>query len=101
MCEHDEIRTLAVLIDKIPLDLAVRFNFCKAPIKTKGPLGAWFTKMARRYSSGYALTDDWFGSMICWPPKPAESLQDIVELERLYDILTAYIWLGLRYEVSI
>lgn len=98
LCDVDQIRDLAVLIDKISLPLDVRFNFCKVPLRNKGPLGTWFVKMARRYSSGFALTEDWFGAMIQWPPPPAQTLADVVHLEHVYDILTAYVWLGLRYE---
>ncbi|CAD5221350.1 unnamed protein product [Bursaphelenchus xylophilus] len=98
LCDIENVRELALLIDNIPLDLSVRFNFCKVPLKNKGPLGTYFQKMARRYSSGFPLTEDWLAQMIEWPPSPAETLADIVHLEDLYDILTAYIWLGLRYE---
>ncbi|CAD5215396.1 unnamed protein product [Bursaphelenchus okinawaensis] len=98
LCNTEDIRELAVLIDNIPLELAVRFNFCKVPLKVKGPLGTYFQKMARRYSSGFPLTEDWMAQMIEWPAKPAETLNDILSLEYMYEILTAYVWLGLRYE---
>ncbi|KAH7704583.1 ATP-dependent RNA helicase SUPV3L1 [Aphelenchoides avenae] len=100
LCAVDQIRSLAVLIENVPLTLEVRYTFCMVPLNTEtNPFGSMaFVKMARRYSTGQALTYDWFASILGWPFEPARAVADLKQLEDAYEVLSAYQWLGLRFQ---
>lgn len=71
LCSIDQPRGLAVAIDSYDLPLKVRYTFCTVPIKPEWKnCVAWFRKMAKRFSTGQPLTEDWFVQAISWPPKP-------------------------------
>uniref|UniRef100_A0A915BX29 ATP-dependent RNA helicase SUV3 homolog, mitochondrial n=3 Tax=Parascaris univalens TaxID=6257 RepID=A0A915BX29_PARUN len=98
ICTVNQMKSLAELIDYIPLPLKVRYTFCIAPVNPDEKLAASaFVKMARRFSSGQALTYDWLCGVIGWPVSPAEKLIDLVRLEQIYGIVDVYLWLSLRF----
>ncbi|CAI5449431.1 unnamed protein product [Caenorhabditis angaria] len=98
ICTVDDMRELAVLIDQIPLPLKVRYTFCTSPLNTDDKMpAAAFVKMARRFSTGQALTYEWMMDMIEWPPAPATNLRELVFLEQTYEILDQYMWLSMRF----
>ena len=35
--------------------------------------------------------------LLNWPPKAPKNLDDLMLLERIYEIMDAYLWLSLRY----
>ncbi|CAB3409903.1 unnamed protein product [Caenorhabditis bovis] len=98
ICTVDDMRELAILIDQIPLPLKVRYTFCTSPLNTNDKrTAAAFVKMARRFSTGQALTYEWLMDMLEWPPKPATTLAELVILEQTYEILDQYMWLSMRF----
>lgn len=98
ICTVYDMRELAVLIDQVPLPLKVRYTFCTSPLNTDDKrTAAVFVKMARRFSTGQALTYDWLIDMLEWPPKPATNLNELALLEQNYEILDQYMWLSMRF----
>uniref|UniRef100_A0A0M3I858 ATP-dependent RNA helicase SUV3 homolog, mitochondrial n=1 Tax=Ascaris lumbricoides TaxID=6252 RepID=A0A0M3I858_ASCLU len=98
ICTVNQMKSLAELIDYIPLPLKVRYTFCIAPVNPDEKLAASaFLKMTRRFSSGQALTFDWLCGVIGWPISPPEKLIDLVRLEQVYGIVDVYLWLSLRF----
>lgn len=102
LCSIDQIRVLAESIDKYELPLKVRYNFCNVPIKPNWKRCLMmFKKMAKRFSSGQPLTEEWFCQALVWPPEPPRVPADIAVLEEMADIINGYLWLGYRYPVSL
>ncbi|WKX96045.1 hypothetical protein Q1695_012480 [Nippostrongylus brasiliensis] len=99
ICTVDQMRTLADLIDYIPLPLKVRYTFCISPINVESKLtAAAFVKMVRRFSSGQCLTYDWMMDMLNWDAiGQPENLQQLEHLEKVYEVLDTYLWLSLRF----
>ncbi|VDM55851.1 unnamed protein product, partial [Angiostrongylus costaricensis] len=99
ICTVDHMRTLADLIDYIPLPLKVRYTFCISPINVESKLtSSAFVKMVRRFSSGQCLTYDWMLDMLNWESLgQPENLQQLENLEKVYEVLDAYLWLSLRF----
>uniref|UniRef100_A0A8R1E4X8 RNA helicase n=1 Tax=Caenorhabditis japonica TaxID=281687 RepID=A0A8R1E4X8_CAEJA len=98
ICTVYDMRELAVLIDQIPLPLKVRYTFCTSPLNTDDKrTAAAFVKMARRFSTGQALTYEWLTDMLEWPPKPATNVTELSFLEQTYEILDQYMWLSMRF----
>ncbi|KAK6047236.1 hypothetical protein COOONC_15259 [Cooperia oncophora] len=79
------MRSLADLIDYIPLPLKVRYTFCISPINVDNKLTATaFVKMVRRFSSGQCLTYDWMMDMLDWDSLgQPENLQQLEHLEKV------------------
>ncbi|ETN70872.1 helicase protein, partial [Necator americanus] len=84
ICTVEQMRTLADLIDYIPLPLKVRYTFCISPINVESKLtAAAFVKMVRRFSSGQCLTYDWMMDMLNWESiGQPENLQQLEHLEK-------------------
>ncbi|KAK6732087.1 hypothetical protein RB195_016453 [Necator americanus] len=99
ICTVEQMRTLADLIDYIPLPLKVRYTFCISPINVESKLtAAAFVKMVRRFSSGQCLTYDWMMDMLNWESiGQPENLQQLEHLEKIYEVLDTYLWLSLRF----
>uniref|UniRef100_A0A914EFP7 RNA helicase n=1 Tax=Acrobeloides nanus TaxID=290746 RepID=A0A914EFP7_9BILA len=93
LCELDQMIDLAKSISDIQLPLKIKYIFCVVPVNMDSKQGAAaFIKMAKRYSMGQQITQDWLCSVIEWPPKVAVNMDQLVNLERTYDILDAYLW---------
>ncbi|ELU08439.1 hypothetical protein CAPTEDRAFT_184427 [Capitella teleta] len=98
MCRMDSFKTLADVIEGVPLDLTVRYTFCCSPISTTKPFViAAMLMMARRFSKGSPLTEKFLTSVIEWPLKSPKTLADLVHLEDVFDVLDLYLWLGYRF----
>ncbi|GFR98358.1 ATP-dependent RNA helicase SUV3 homolog, mitochondrial-like Protein [Elysia marginata] len=98
MCNSDDFKFLADMIEHVPLPLRVRYVFCCAPISVKQPFAcAMFLKFARRFSRNEPLTLDWLCRQLGWPLKPAGNLVDLVHLECVFDVLDLYLWLSYRF----
>uniref|UniRef100_A0AC34GR88 RNA helicase n=1 Tax=Panagrolaimus sp. ES5 TaxID=591445 RepID=A0AC34GR88_9BILA len=97
ICSVQQIRELAELIDSIRLSLRERYTFCLVPIKVdRKVVATTFVKIVRRHSTGQQITYDWFCSILNWPLKPAKRVDDLKNLEQVYETIEAYLWLSLR-----
>lgn len=101
LCSIDQVRGLAEAINSYDLPLKVRYTFCTVPVKPDlMRCVVWFKKMAKRFSTGQPLTEEWLSQAISWPPEPPKLASGISLLEELFDTLNAYLWLGYRYPVG-
>ena len=100
ICNINDFKFLADMIQHVPLPLRARYVFCCAPINRKIPfVCSMFLKFSRQYSRNEALTFDWLGRQIGWPFACPNTLLDLVHLESVFDVLDLYLWLSYRFQV--
>lgn len=58
-------------------------------------------RIAKRFSNGQLITEVWLKNILLWPPVVANSLNQLQDLEWTYDVLDAYLWLGMRFQVGL
>lgn len=98
VCNIDDFKFLADMIQHIPLNLRSRYVFCTAPINRKQPfLCTSFLKFARQFSRDEPLTFDWVCRHVSWPLTPPKNIKDLVHLEAVHDVLDLYLWLSYRF----
>ncbi|KAK7913392.1 hypothetical protein WMY93_013603 [Mugilogobius chulae] len=98
VCNIDDFKFLADMIQHIPLNLRSRYVFCTAPINKKQPFVCTsFLKFARQFSRDEPLTFDWVCRHIGWPSLAPKNIKDLVHLEAVHDVLDLYLWLSYRF----
>lgn len=98
MCNTEDFKFLADMINHVPLPLRARYVFCCSPINRKMPfICSMFLKYARQYSRNEALTFDWLCRNIGWPVSAPKTILDLVHLEAVFDVLDLYLWLSYRF----
>ncbi|KAL8186968.1 UNVERIFIED_CONTAM: ATP-dependent RNA helicase supv3l1, mitochondrial [Gekko kuhli] len=98
VCNVDDFKFLADMIQHIPLNLRARYVFCTAPINKKQPyVCTSLLKFARQFSRNEPLTFDWLCRHINWPLTPPRNIKDLVHLEAVHDVLDLYLWLSYRF----
>ncbi|KAG5884851.1 hypothetical protein JTB14_036087 [Gonioctena quinquepunctata] len=98
MCQTEDFKFLADMIQHVPLPLRSRYLFCCAPINKKMPfVCTMFLKFARQYSKNEMITFDWLCRNIGWPLQPPKTIIDLVHLEAVFDVLDLYLWLSHRF----
>lgn len=98
MCNIEDFKFLADMIQHVPLPLRARYVFCCAPINKKMPfVCTMFLKFARQYSKNEAITFDWLCRNIGWPVQTPKTIIDLVHLEAIFDVLDLYLWLSYRF----
>ncbi|CAL1603936.1 unnamed protein product [Knipowitschia caucasica] len=98
VCNIDDFKFLADMIQHIPLNLRSRYVFCTAPINKKQPFVCTsFLKFARQFSRDEPLTFDWVSRHVSWPALAPKNIKDLVHLEAVHDVLDLYLWLSYRF----
>lgn len=98
MCNIENFKFLADMIQHVPLPLRTRYVFCCAPINLKMTfVGAMFLKFARQYSNNQPMTLDWLCRVIGWPFTTPKNIMALVHLEAVFDVLDLYLWLSYRF----
>ncbi|CAH0384021.1 unnamed protein product [Bemisia tabaci] len=98
ICNIDDFKFLADMIQHVSLPLRARYVFCCAPINRKMPfVCTMFLKYARQYSKNEALTFDWLCRNIGWPIQTPKTIIDLIHLEAVFDVLDLYLWLSYRF----
>lgn len=98
VCNIEDFKFLADMIQHIPLSLRSRYVFCTAPINRKQPFVCTsFLKFARQFSRDEPLTFDWVCRHVNWPLAPPKNIKDLVHLEAVHDVLDLYLWLSYRF----
>uniref|UniRef100_A0A2K5LFB1 ATP-dependent RNA helicase SUPV3L1, mitochondrial n=1 Tax=Cercocebus atys TaxID=9531 RepID=A0A2K5LFB1_CERAT len=98
VCNMDDFKFSAELIQHIPLSLRVRYIFCTAPINKKQPfVCSSLLQFARQYSRNEPLTFAWLRRYIKWPLLPPRNIKDLMDLEAVHDVLDLYLWLSYRF----
>ncbi|XP_003783654.1 ATP-dependent RNA helicase SUPV3L1, mitochondrial [Otolemur garnettii] len=98
VCNMDDFKFSAELIQHIPLSLRVRYVFCTAPINKKQPfVCSSLLQFARQYSRNEPLTFAWLRRYIKWPLVPPKNIKDLMDLEAVHDVLDLYLWLSYRF----
>lgn len=94
MCNIDDFKFLAEMIQHVPLALRSRYVFCCAPINRKMPfVCAMFLKYARQFSRNEPITFDFVISNCGWPFKLPTTILELVQLETVFDVMDLYLWL--------
>lgn len=98
VCNMEDFKFLADMIQHIPLNLRSRYVFCTAPINRKQPFVCTsFLKFARQFSRDEPLTFDWISRHISWPLAAPKNIKDLVHLEAVHEVLDLYLWLSYRF----
>ncbi|XP_072027344.1 ATP-dependent RNA helicase SUPV3L1, mitochondrial-like [Amphiura filiformis] len=98
VCNMMDFKALAEMLDHIPLSLRARYVFCCAPIDRRQPfVCTMFLKFARQFSCHEPITYDWFCSQIKWPPHIPKTIENLVHLEAVHDVMDIYLWLSYRF----
>uniref|UniRef100_A0A3P8W8Y4 ATP-dependent RNA helicase SUPV3L1, mitochondrial n=1 Tax=Cynoglossus semilaevis TaxID=244447 RepID=A0A3P8W8Y4_CYNSE len=98
VCNIDDFKFLADMIQHIPLNLRSRYVFCTAPINKKQAFVCTSVlKFARQFSRDEPLTFDWICRHVSWPLSPPKNIKDLVHLEAVHDVLDLYLWLSYRF----
>uniref|UniRef100_UPI00358EB142 ATP-dependent RNA helicase SUPV3L1, mitochondrial isoform X2 n=1 Tax=Myxine glutinosa TaxID=7769 RepID=UPI00358EB142 len=98
VCNVDDFKFLAEMIQHIPLNLRVRYVFCTAPINRKQPfLCTSFLKFARQYSRNEPLTYSWLCRLVGWPVSSPHNIRDLAHLEAVHDVCDLYLWFSYRF----
>ena len=98
ICNLEDFKFLADMIQHIPLSLRVRYVFCCAPINRKMPfVCSMFLKFARQCSNNDKVTVEWLCKQLDWPAKPPANISDLVHLEAVFDVMDIYLWLSYRF----
>ncbi|CAJ1048862.1 ATP-dependent RNA helicase SUPV3L1%2C mitochondrial [Xyrichtys novacula] len=97
VCNIDDLKFLADMIQHIPLNLRARYVFCTAPINKQPFVCTSFLKFARQFSREEPLTFDWICRHISWPLAAPKNIKDLVHLEAVHDVLDLYLWLSYRF----
>lgn len=98
MCNTEDFKFLAEMIQHVPLPLRARYVFCCAPINRKMPfVCSMFLKYARQFSRNEPMTFDWLMSHSGWPYSLPKTIIDLVHLEAVFDVMDLYLWLSYRF----
>ncbi|XP_073541718.1 ATP-dependent RNA helicase SUPV3L1, mitochondrial [Phyllobates terribilis] len=98
VCNIDDFKFVADMIQHIPLNLRVRYVFCTAPINRNLPFVCTsLLKFARQFSRNEPLTFQWVCKHANWPVSPPKTIKDLMHLEAVHDILDLYLWLSYRF----
>ncbi|CAG9772848.1 unnamed protein product [Ceutorhynchus assimilis] len=98
MCNIEDFKFLADMIQHVPLPLRARYIFCCSPINKKMPfVCTMFLKFTRQFSKNEPITFDWLCRSIGWPLQPPRTIIDLVHLEAVFDVLDLYLWLSYRF----
>ncbi|XP_043651567.1 ATP-dependent RNA helicase SUV3 homolog, mitochondrial isoform X1 [Drosophila teissieri] len=98
MCNIEDFKFLAEMIQHVPLPLRARYVFCCAPINRKMPfVCSMFLKVARQYSRSEPITFDFIKKNCGWPFKLPKTILDLVHLEAIFDVMDLYLWLSYRF----
>nr|CAG4642332.1 EOG090X01V1 [Evadne anonyx] len=99
MCNMDDFKFLAEMIEHVPLPLRARYVFCCAPINKKMTfVCSMFLKFSRQYSRNEAITYNWLCHQIGWPFACPKTMIDLIHLESVFDVLDLYLWLSYRFQ---
>uniref|UniRef100_A0A8C9EKF5 ATP-dependent RNA helicase SUPV3L1, mitochondrial n=1 Tax=Pavo cristatus TaxID=9049 RepID=A0A8C9EKF5_PAVCR len=94
VCNIDDFKFLADMIQHIPLNLRSRYVFCTAPLNRKEPfVCTTLLKFARQFSRNEPLTFDWLCRHTKWPLAPPKNIKELVHLEAVHDVFDLYLWL--------
>ena len=98
MCNVEDFKFLADMIQHVPLPLRSRYVFCCAPINRRSAyICTMFLKFARLYSGNEPITAEWLRRHLLWPFDPPLKLQQLFHMESVFDCLDLYLWLSYRF----
>ncbi|XP_075072572.1 ATP-dependent RNA helicase SUPV3L1, mitochondrial [Mixophyes fleayi] len=98
VCNIEDFKLIADMIQHIPLNLRARYVFCTAPINHSLPfVSTSLLRFARQFSRNEPLTFQWVCKHVNWPISPPKTIKDLMHLEAVHDILDLYLWLSYRF----
>ncbi|KAG9485066.1 hypothetical protein GDO78_008267 [Eleutherodactylus coqui] len=99
VCNIDDFKFVADMIQHIPLNLRVRYVFCTAPINRNLPfLCTSLLRFARQFSRNEPLTFQWVCKHCNWPVSSPKTIKDLMHLEAVHDVLDLYLWFSYRFK---
>ncbi len=98
LCNFEDVKALAELIDHIPIKLKAKYTFATSPINRKEAfLVTCFVKFVRFYSNNEPVTIEALKKIVDFPFSMPKNIADVRHLEVMYDALDLYLWLSYRF----
>jgi len=98
MCQMNDFKILADLIQSEDVPLRARYVFCCAPISSKKAfLCTVFVKMVRQFAMGVPCSAEWMCQAVGWPFKQPSKISELEHLEQVFDCFDLYLWLSYRF----
>ncbi|CAF1542728.1 unnamed protein product [Adineta ricciae] len=98
MCNVDDMKYLADIIEHVPLSLQVRYVFSCAPINRRIPfVCAMLLKYAQRFSQNEPMSMEWLLKEINCSFEVPSTVTDLAHLEEVFDCFDLYLWLSCRF----
>ncbi|EEB12247.1 ATP-dependent RNA helicase SUV3, putative [Pediculus humanus corporis] len=98
ICNTNDFKIFADMIEHIPLSLRVKYIFCSAPVNKKNQFScSIFLKFAKMYSENSIISFQWLCKTINWPVSSPKNIKELIELEGVHDSLDLYLWLSYRF----
>ncbi|KGL84565.1 hypothetical protein N309_15547, partial [Tinamus guttatus] len=97
VCNIDDFKFLADMIQHIPLNLRSRYVFCTAPLNRKEPF-VCTTLLKVSYFLLFRKCGIYIGlSHTKWPLGPPKNIKELMHLEAVHDVFDLYLWLSYRF----
>ncbi|XP_052773978.1 ATP-dependent RNA helicase SUPV3L1, mitochondrial-like isoform X2 [Mya arenaria] len=98
MCNLEDMKALAQVLQDIPMNMRSKFTFCVAPLKIKdGFPRIMFKKMAKLLSEGHSLNFPWLSKNLGIPFKPPRTIAELQHLQAVFNVIDIYLWLSYRF----
>ncbi|CAF1690028.1 unnamed protein product [Adineta ricciae] len=94
MCNVDDMKYLADIIEHVPLSLQVRYVFSCAPINRRIPfVCAMLLKYAQRFGQNEPMSMEWLLKEINCSFEVPSTVTALAHLEEVFDCFDLYLWL--------
>ena len=93
MCDHADATRVAAAIDHVPLPLAARFIFCRAPVDVDDKVAV---TALQRYAKRFAA-DEPVPIALRVPDRPPQNTWELKALEGAHGVFDMYLWLCQRF----
>lgn len=98
MCQINDMKSIASMIDNIPLPLKARYTFSSAPVDLKNPFNCnAFMQFVTIFSRNEPILVKDVEKIIEWPLKMPKTIMALNHAESIFDALDLYLWLSYRF----
>lgn len=100
MCNLENFKQLAELIQHISLTIQSRYVLCTAPVDIDNSfICTIFLKFARAIAEEEPMHLDELSKYLQMPFRSPTRIQDLIYLESVFDVFDLYLWLGNRFQL--
>ncbi|OWF38311.1 ATP-dependent RNA helicase SUV3 homolog, mitochondrial-like [Mizuhopecten yessoensis] len=98
MCELNQMKKLAELIDNIGLPTKDKFQYSHVPVDTDSEVQCdFFVQCATKHFYEEPISISWLTSHLGWPLEMPTTVADLKDMETIFNCLDVYLWLSKCY----